>query len=193
MRFGRSSPEWSEQQRTEIAPVGPENLRVAHLNMLDQKSRAKRPLAASQTKAQRKQAKQERKKATSSRKKKANMRLTKGNQTLVPATDEERVTNLELAIFHVFANKQLALDALDVRDKRSSTYRLAIVGDLLLLLAPADKWMETSLTAGQSLLLDIEELRLISLQDNGRNFADRSRKTHSLPNIASTMDYTSLP
>ena len=155
LRSCRSLAPPPEQQRGEPFSVRPDNLRKAQQRMLKlERRRIRRALPGYQTKSERKQARVEPITAKGQRNKTKSSKREQANQRLVLATDEERVTELELAILHVFTNKQLALDALDLRhnleNNQSSSWRLAVIGDFLLLLAPADKWIETKLTTSKS-------------------------------------------
>ena len=165
LRSGVSLVTPPKQHSADPRSVGSEDRVKAQLRILRLESRGiRRSLPGHQTRAERQhasaegtRAKAERKKTKSSKTKAASMASSKGAGRLVPATDDERVTRLELAILHVFTNKQLALDALDLRynleNNQSSSWRLAVIGDFLLLLAPADKWIKTDLTTGESAMI----------------------------------------
>ena len=162
LRSSRSLAPPPEQQPGELLSVRHNDLKAQQRLLRLENRKIRRTLTGYQTKSQRKQARalaeatkvrEERKRTRIAKTKQAKMRASEAARWLELATDEERVTELEVAIMHVFTNKQLALDALDLRhnleNNQSPSWRLAVIGDFLLLLAPADKWIKTKLTTGR--------------------------------------------
>ena len=162
LRSSRSLAPPPEQQPGNLLSVGPDDLKAQQRLIRLERRKTARSLPGYQTKSERKQARalaeatkasEQRKRTRSAKTKQAKMRASEAARWLELATDEERVTELEVAVMHVFTNKQLALDALDLRhnleNDQSPSWRLAVIGDFLLLLAPADKWIKTKLTTGR--------------------------------------------